>query len=238
MAELLQIAIVEDEEEAVQQMQQYINRYAADNDRAFKVYVFRDGSEILQGYEPKYDIILLDIEMPKISGMEAATAIRKMDDNVVMMFITNMAQYAIKGYAVGALDFIMKPMSYYTFQMKFMRAIGRAAKRRNEELLLNLPERVVRIGVRQIHYVEVQNRMLYYHTDEGEYVLRGTMQSAEQALKPYHFAKCNHWYIVNLMHVQEVRKDVVVVAGHELEISRRSRAAFLTALTDYMGGSQ
>ena len=79
--------------------------------------------------------------------------------------------------------------------------------------------------------------MLHYHTEQGEFVLRGTLQSAEKQLAPYNFAKCNHWYIVNLMHVEQVRKDKVVVAGHELEISRRARTAFLNALTDYMGGS-
>ena len=91
-----------------------------------------------------------------------------------------MAQYAIKGYSVGALDFVMKPVSYYTFQMKFTRALERAAKRRNEEILLTLPDRIQRIGVQQIHYVEVQDHMLHYHTEQGEYVLRGTLQNARK----------------------------------------------------------
>ena len=175
--------------------------------------------------------------MPRVGGMEAAQAIREVDENVVLVFITNMAQYAIKGYSVGALDFVMKPVSYYTFQMKFTRALERAAKRRNEEILLTLPDRIQRIGVQQIHYVEVQDHMLHYHTEQGEYVLRGTLQNAEKQLAPYHFARCNHWYIVNLAHVQQVKRDTVVVAGHELEISRRARTGFLNTLTDYIGGA-
>ena len=79
--------------------------------------------------------------------------------------------------------------------------------------------------------------MLHYHTDEGEFVLRGTMQAVEKELERYHFMRCNHWYLVNLRHVTEIRKDVVVVAGNELEISRRNRTAFLTALTNYVGGN-
>lgn len=233
---MLQVAIVEDEAESAEKLREFIQRYGQENGQEFHIFTFRDGSEILQNYEPRYDIILLDIEMPKVSGMEAAEVIRNADENVVLMFITNMAQYALRGYSVGALDFVMKPISYYTFQMKFTRAIGRAAKRRNEEILLSLPDRIQRVGIRQIYYVEVQNRMLHYHTELGEFVLRGTLQSVEKQLAPYHFAKCNHWYIINLMHVQQVRKDTLVVAGHELEISRRARASFLTALTNYMGG--
>ncbi len=234
---VLRIAIVEDEASCAEQLKEYIERYGRENDRTFEVLRFADGSEILQDYQPRYDIILLDIEMPKVTGMDAAKAIREHDDNVVLMFITNMAQYAIRGYSVGALDFVMKPVSYYTFQLKFGRAIQRVVKRRNEEILLTLPDRIQRVGVRSIYYVEVQDHMLHYHTEQGEYVLRGTLQNAEKQLAPYNFAKCNHWYIVNLMYVEQVRKDKVVVAGHELDISRRARGAFLNALTDYMGGS-
>ena len=79
--------------------------------------------------------------------------------------------------------------------------------------------------------------MLYYHTSEGEYVVRGTMKNALDMLSPYHFVKCNHWYIVNLMHVSEVRGNIVVVGGSKLEISRRNKTPFLKALTEYVGGA-
>ena len=65
-----------------------------------------------------------------------------------------------------------------------------------------------------------------------------TMQQAEQQLERYHFVRCNHWYLVNLRHVTEVRRDTVMVAGQELEISRRNHTAFLTALTNYVGGDR
>ena len=96
---------------------------------------------------------------------------------------------------------------------------------------------VKKISIKQIYYIEVQNRMLHYHTDEGEFVVKGSMQSVEEMLKPYPFAKCNHWYMVNLMHVTETRKNIVVVGGHELEISRRNQTAFMKALTEYVGGA-
>lgn len=233
---MLRIAVVEDEDTFICQIETYIQKYMEENDIEISTVIFRDGAEILENYQPVYDMILFDIEMPKVNGMEAAEQIRQMDADVVMVFITNMAQYAIQGYSVGALDFIMKPINYYTFSMRLTRAIKRVSKKGYEQILLNLPDRVKKLGVRQIYYVEVQNRMLHYHTDEGELVLRGTMQSAVDLLSPYHFVRCNYWYIVNLMHVSEVRKDVVVVAGEELEISRRNKTAFLTALTNYMGG--
>lgn len=231
------IAIVEDELNFTTQLQEFLSQYQKENHVAFKVSTFGDGGEILAGYQQIYDIILLDIEMPRVNGMEAAEQIRRQDADVVLMFITNMASYAIRGYEVGALDFVMKPINYYTFSMKLTRALKRVKQKEQQQILISVSDGVKKFGVNQIYYVEVQSRMLHYHTDEGEYVVRGTMQSVEQMLAPYPFVKCNHWYIVNLMHVSEVRKNIAVVGGHELEISRRNRTAFLKALTEYVGGA-
>ncbi len=231
------IAIVEDEVSFATQLQEYLKQYEEENDVRFKVSVFGDGAEILENYQPLYDIILLDIEMPKVNGMKAAEEIRAQDADVTLMFITNMANYAIRGYEVGALDFVMKPINYYIFSMKMTRVLKRTKQKAQQDILLTLPDGVKKLNVQQIYYVEVQSRMLYYHTDEGVFVMRGTMQSVEQMLAPYAFAKCNHWYIVNLKHVSEVKKTTAVVAGHELEVSRRNRTAFLKALTDYVGGT-
>ena len=233
---MLKTAIVEADESYREELSSSVRRYAAESGQDIQIFIYGDGSSILKEYEPKYDIILLDIEMPKINGMETARRIRAVDPGVVLVFITNMASYAIHGYEVGALDFITKPVTWFTFQLRFRRAVERAAMRKDEEILLAGRDGVEKIQVRDIYYVEVQNRMLYYHTKRGTIELRGTMKSAEETLFPHHFAKCNHWYIVNLAHVKRITKDTVIVGDRELEMSRRARAGFLDALTAYMGG--
>ena len=208
---MLKTAIVEDDESYREELSSYVKRYAAESGQDIQIFIYGDGSAILKEYEPKYDIILLDIEMPKINGMETARRIRAVDPGVVLVFITNMASYAIHGYEVGALDFITKPVTWFTFQLRFRRAVERAAMRKDEEILLAGRDGVEKIQVRDIYYVEVP-------------------------LFPHHFAKCNHWYIVNLAHVKRITKDTVIVGDMELEMSRRARAGFLDALTAYMGG--
>ena len=234
---MYRIAIVEDDKAFVEELKKYLKQYSAEEGREFEVSAFYDGAEILENYKSDYDLILLDIEMPKVNGMDAAERIREMDENVVLMFITNMAQYAIRGYSVGALDFVMKPVNYYTFSMKMKRALKRVEKKEQHSILLTLADGVKKLEVRQIYYLEVQNRMLHYHTDEGEFVVRGSLQSAEATMPSKVFAKCNHWYLVNLNHVTEVRKNTVVVGPFELEMSRRNRTGFLQALTESMGGN-
>lgn len=231
------IAIVEDELEFREQLQSYLKQYEEENEISFQISVFEDGTDIVERYRNEYDIILLDIEMPKLNGMDAAELIREKDENVVIMFITNMAQYAIRGYSVGALDFVMKPITYYTFAMKMTRAIKRAQKREQKPLMLNTTEGIKTLQIKQIYYVKIENRMLHYHTVEGEIIVRGTLQSAEELLKPYPFAKCNQAYLVNLIHVKEVKKNIATVGPYQVEISRRNKTAFLKALTESMGGN-
>ena len=234
---MYRIAVVDDDREFSAKLREYLEQYAKENDETFEIEVFYDGAEILKDYTPRYELILLDIEMPVVNGMEAAQKIREMDESVVLMFITNMAQYAIHGYSVGALDFVMKPISYYPFSMKIKRALKRVQKKEIPTILLTTSDGVKRLKVSQIYYVEIQGHMLHYYTEEGEFVMRGTLSSVEKMLPSSLFVKCNHWYLVNLMHVTEVRKNTTVVGSFELEVSRRNRAGFLKALAEHMGGN-
>lgn len=230
------IAVVEDEKICSVQMQQFLGQYQEENSVRFKVSVFEAAAQILDPYEPVYDMILMDIDMPGINGMDAAQKIRQTDQDVVIVFITNIASFAIRGYEVGAMDFVVKPITYYNFSTRLTRALKRSRSREPRQMILTLADGVKKLEVSRIYYVEVQNRMLHYYTQEGEYVVRGTMQSVQQMLEAYSFAKCNHWYMVNLRHVSEVKKNTVIVGQYELEISRRNRTPFLKALTEYVGG--
>ena len=178
----------------------------------------------------------MDIEMPHLNGMEAAQKIRGLDKEVVIVFITNMAQYAIKGYEVDALDFILKPLNYYTFSMRFTRAVGRVKNREGKRICLNLPDGAKFLDSREIYYVEIHNRMLHYHTKAGVFTIRGALKDVQEELEDWHFVKCNQCYLVNLKYVSEIRKNIAVVGGDELEISRRNRPAFLSAVVDFLGG--
>ncbi|MCI8891474.1 MAG: response regulator transcription factor [Eubacterium sp.] len=230
------IAVVEDEKICSVQVQQFLDQYQEENNVRFKVTVFEAATQILESYEPLYDMILMDIDMPGINGMDAADQIRQTDQDVVIVFITNIASFAIRGYEVGAMDFVVKPITYYNFSTRLARALKRSRSREPRQIILTLADGVKKLEVGQIYYVEVQNRMLHYYTQEGVFAVRGTMQSVQQMLEAYSFAKCNHWYMVNLRHVSEVKKNTVVVGEYELEISRRNRTPFLKALTEYVGG--
>ncbi|MFR3923535.1 MAG: LytR/AlgR family response regulator transcription factor [Dysosmobacter welbionis] len=101
---MLKIAVVEDQTEVRESLCQFIRQYAGEQGLQAEVEPFADGAVIAEEYQPGYDIIFLDVEMPRLGGFGAAERIRAVDPDVVLVFVTNMAQYAIKGYEVDALD--------------------------------------------------------------------------------------------------------------------------------------
>ena len=104
---MVRIAVVEDEAVSRQLLANYLARYSEENDVSFDVTYFEDGGAIIGGYKPVYDIILMDIQMTHVDGMTAARAIREVDQEVVLVFITSAAQFAIHGYQVGALSYLL-----------------------------------------------------------------------------------------------------------------------------------
>ena len=233
---MYKIAIVEDELEYRRQVFEYIIQYGKENGIHFEIVTFQNGKEIMDADNSSFHVIFFDIEMPKVNGMDAAKYIRERDENVVIVFITNLSQFAIQGYSVGALDFVLKPINYYSLSLRLNRALNRVKKKETTDVIITTADGMKRLDTGDIFFVEIVNRMLHYHTKDGEYVVRGTMQSTEAALRDYHFVKCNYWYLVNLKYVSEIQKNMVFVADMKLEISRRNKSAFVKAVTDYIGG--
>ena len=234
---MIRVAIVEDDAEVQGVLQEYVRRYTRQYGTEFEVTLFADGVEILDDYRAVYDIIFLDVEMKHLDGMTTAERIRQMDAEVILIFITNMAQYAIRGYEVDALDYVLKPVNYYQFCTKLSRAIQRVQRRRGGQVVLQLAGGGIQLlDTADIYYLETHSRMLYYHTSKGEFAARASLQSAEKQLAEYHFVRCNQCYLVNLAYVKGIENDFALVKNDRLEISRRQRATFLTAVASYMGG--
>lgn len=227
---MAKIAVVEDNDAMRAQLCGFIAQYAQESGHQLDVTAFSDGAQLVEPYRPGFDIIFLDIEMPKLGGMPTAERIRRQDPDVVLVFVTNMAQYAIRGYEVDALDFVLKPVSYYQFSTKLERALQRIQRRRGGQVALQVSGGVQLLDTDDILYLETRDRLLHYHTATDTWSVRGSLLKAEKDLAAYHFARCNQCYLVNLQYVKAVENDFVHINTDRLEISRRQRAAFLTAV--------
>lgn len=233
---MIRVAIVEDEAEIREQLMGYVQRYTRQYGTAFEVKTFADGLEILEDYRPAYDLILLDIEMKHLDGMETARRIRELDPDVMLVFITNMAQYAIKGYAVGALDYVLKPVPYFAFSQQLQKVEAQLRRRTRHYLAVPVEGGLQRLDTSRIYYIESEGHRVHFYTEEGDFVAPGALKALEEKLADRPFARCNSGYLVNLAQVRAVQQNTVEVGPYELQVSRPKRKSFLAALTDYIGG--
>lgn len=234
----MKIAIVEDSIQERERIAAFTKQYFDKRGVHCQLSLFADGDEILEHYSAGWDLIFLDVQMARLDGMATAERIRELDQNVFLVFVTNMAHYAIKGYAVHALDFLLKPVHYRILEQLLQQAERLLQGRRNKFITLPTEKGLSRIDVSEIYYVEVENHVLSVVTVQGVYRLRGTISSIEETLRNHDFFRCNNCYLVNLSQVSRLEPGKVVVGGHELTVSRPRQKDFMAALTCYIGGAE
>lgn len=231
------IAIVEDVKETANKLKAYFNRFGKEHELQFNFAVFESAESLLSRYRPVYDMVLMDIQLPGMNGMDAAFRLRALDSTVTLIFVTNMAQFAVKGYEVDAFDFVVKPVTYPIFALKLQRVLNKLNNQTDQQLMLVLSDRSVRIASSQIKYIEVSAHRLIYHTTKGDYTSYGSLKNVEAKLNPQVFTRCNSCYLVNLNHVQSIDGYTAIVDGDALQISRSRRKSFVQQLSQYLGGN-
>lgn len=232
----LRIAIVDDEQAQRELLREYLRRYAQEYGGEFDVDTYPNADALLSSYSMIYDILIFDIDMPGTNGIEAARRIRRVDQNTVMMFITNIAQYAINGYEVDAVDYIIKPIGYYDFALKFQRAIGKAVQGRETYLILDTVEGTRRVEVSRIAYVEALNHYLLFHIGGEACRIRGSIRDYEQRLRPYNFCQIHKSFLVNMDYIKEIRTGELAVGETTLPVGRVYREQLLQRYFKFVRG--
>lgn len=231
---MVRIALVEDDADYRKELTGFLKRYEQESSEKFSITTFTDGDEIVEGYRADYDIILMDIEMTFMDGMTAAERIRELDSEAVIIFITNMSQYVMKGYTVDALDYVLKPISYYAFSQRIDRALSRMKRRAKKYVNVSVRGGFRKLDASRITYIEVRDHDLVYHTEDDSFLTKGSLSEAEEELKNDNFFRCNKCYLVNLEYVETVQNNDVLVGGVWIQVSRPKRKALMDALNDYI----
>lgn len=233
---MIKIAIADDEQEEIELLMKYFKKLGTEIHEELYIYCFSSGEELMEQYDYSFDLICLDIEMEGTDGIETAKAIRKKDDETLIIFITNMAQMAIRGYEVQAVDFVIKPIKYYSFAMKMYTIFHMINNKKSKNIVVSTHSGFHKISSDKLYYVEVNGHYLFYHTTDGVIKQKGSLTEVEENLSGLSFKRCNNCYLVNLKYVDCVDKDELKVGGEWLKISRPRRKEFLYVLANFIGG--
>ena len=231
---MFHIAIIEDDVQVAEQLKSYAERYAKENEEVFSVDCFYNPINFFEKQSTSYDIIFLDIKMPDMNGLSVAKEIRKLDDKVVIIFVTNLVQYAVKGYEVNAMDYMVKPVSYGGFLLRMQKALTHIKSNTSKYVLLSLPYSVMRIPVSSIYYIEVRGHTLFVETEQGVIETRGTLGEYESRLKDCGFMRCSRFTLINMRRIDKISEKSIYIKDKTIPISKVRNKEFLDAVKQLM----
>lgn len=237
MGKIYKIAIVEDEEKSLNNLVQCLKMYEEYKNLQFMISVYRDCNSYLSEGRKQFDIVFMDIDLPGMTGMECARRLRETDNVVTLIFVTQLAQYAIEGYSVSALDYIVKPVTFKDIVAKLDRALEHIDLKKDKYIEIQGKE-FYRINLNEIIYIDITGHKLTLHLFSGQEVEGwGTLKKLAEELAPYGFVCCNSYCLVNLKYITSLKSTAIKMVGDiELTITRRRKEQFLAAFAEFSGG--
>ncbi len=191
------------------------------------------------------DLVFLDIQMPQVSGLEFS---RVLDPNIKIIFTTAFEEYALNGFKVNALDYLLKPFNYTEFLIAASRAkdwfdhqtnqpVAAAAQPAEDSLLVKSEYKQVRIRIAEINYIEgMKDYAKFFVGDKKEpiYSLM-SLKSLEEKLKAWPFMRVHRSYIINLDQIEAIERHELIIAGESIPIAEKYRATFQAYIRERYG---
>jgi len=215
------IAVVDDCVTDTEYVQVLVEEWLATRNETAQIKTFPSAEAFLFAYEDNttWDILLLDIEMKEMNGMELAKKLRESNTVVQLVFITGYPDFMAEGYEVSALHYLMKPVSKEKLHTVLDKAVAGLAK--SEKMLsVTFDRQTDLVPLSKILYIEAQKQYVLIHTEEKEYRMKASLVEMKEQTDDFFFP-CQRSFLVNLQHVARIKSDCVVLKnGTEVPISR------------------
>jgi len=234
---MLEIAICEDD--IIQQERLEILLSEIGLQESINLRKFDSGEKLIKSYESddKYGIILLDMQLDLLDGIQTAEIVREYDKNCLIIIITSVMEYAVEGYSIDAYDFIMKPVD----KVKFARVINKAVKelqvRMNKTYLIQARDTTKAIKLSEIQFIESNRNRVIIHTNTETYTNNENISSVVDKLGKDGFVRISRYYIVNIYYIKEIGvKTLILISGEELNYSEKYRDNIKKEYLNFMMG--
>ncbi len=228
----MRVAICDDDRESCARLRSLIKQQRPD----CEVVCFDTGKRFLEAGQ-HFDILLLDVQMEEMSGIEVARVLRIKQERTILIFVTALKEYAAEAFEVSAFNYLLKPVESERFCKVFEDACREVKRRRNisgEQLFFQTKARSFVVQKNEILYVESCRRQVEIHTLRENITVYATMKSMEEQLGKGFF-RCHRGYLVNLAYVAEYGTGTIQLQGGEtVYLAREKYAEFDKAYTDYL----
>lgn len=190
----------------------------------YRIYEYDSGEALMARPEAEWpDILFLDIEMKKLSGMDTARRLRKRDANTILIFVTAYPDYVFQGYEVHAFHYILKPYDEHKIRNVLEQALKELGKSREQYFTLEQKSGISKIPLKKIIAFSSDRRKIIISMEDGtHHDFYGRLDAVEHDLPDY-FIRCHNRYLVNLNHVTALEKDCCVCGSLQFPVSRACR---------------
>lgn len=235
---MYRILSIEDSPDEEATLRAHVERYMQESGIDLQL-VWEKSAFDLSDSSMRYDLVFLDIDLPGINGMDAATEMRSHDPETPIVFVTNLAQYAIRGYEVDALDFVVKPVSYYDFKLRMDKAIRVLGRKAGRRLTIPVDGKVHVLNASDVAFIDVTDHDLAFHLSNGKTVTgRSSLAQAERDLEGTSFVRISKSCLVNMAFIRNIKgPDVTMATGDVVCLSRSRKRPAMEVIARYLGGS-
>ena len=211
----MNIAICEDNIEELNIINEYIEQWPKNNNIKVKIDKYQSSESFLFEWTDynKYDIVFFDIKMKKVSGIELSNLVREKNKVVDIVFVTGMIEYALHGYKVSAMQYLLKPIKQddiYSCLNKVLERID-STDESSKFMIIKTPKKSMKLNYDEIYYFEMFSPNIVIHTIKEEIALRKKISEIEKELKSSSFIRCHRSYIVNLKYVKSISKKTIIL---------------------------
>lgn len=220
MDTFLNIAVCDDVKAELELLSEYITRWGKNTGTACTLKRYSSAEAFLFDYEEdqRTDILILDIQMKEMNGMELAKKLYREGSKIQYIFVTGMKQYVFEGYSVEAVSYLLKPVKAEELFRCLTLCLERL--RKNPCILLEDGNTLQKVPLYDISYLESAGHYTYFYGDGWEYRSNKGISVYEEELKEAGFFRLHRSYIINLAKVECITKKEVTVGSTQIPIAR------------------
>lgn len=235
---MLRIAVCDDQKVFLRQIETVLAQWEGCPD-SLCVETFEDADSLLSAHSGNpFDIILLDVIMPLLNGIEAAREIRQQDKTVKIVFLTTSPEFAVDSYTVKANNYLLKPLDHE----KLFACLSELAEDLQENpktIVIKSARALHQVEIKNIEYLEAQNKRVLFAFSDGSTItsVEPLYSYENQLLLSDGFFKCSRSYIVNIHRIDTyTTKEIRMRSGYRISISRNCQKEFESAYFEVLFG--